>query len=156
MLGVLEGLAHAAVSGSWPLGTEPVPNADDLVRRLVEDGARKVVSLGLLTVSNGTHLHLALLHARNDLLLMSAHVHTALSSFVHVYHVGVQISPRVVAAVGRCGPGLVPGALDVTIASYDHLLLFLLVYESHFGVSIAALALKVGPTGHGHCLRLRL
>ena len=133
LLVILEGLTHSTVSGGWSLGAESVPDADDFVRWLVEDGACEVIGFGL-TVSDGTHLHLTLLHARDNLLLMSSHVYTVLSSFILVYHMGVQISPRVVTAVGRCGPGLVtgPSALDVTTASNDHLLLFLLVYESHF------------------------
>lgn len=133
LLVILEGLTHSTVSGGWSLGAESVPDADDFVRRLIEDGAGEVIGFGL-TVSDGTHLHLTLLHARDDLLLMSSHVYTALSSFILVYHMGVQISPRVVTAVSRCGPGLVtgPSALYVTTASNDHLLLFLLVHESHF------------------------
>ena len=133
LLVILEGLARSTVSRRWSLGAESMPDADDFVRRLIEYSASEVISFSL-TVSDGTHLHLTLLHARDDLLLMRAHVYTILSSFILIYHMGVQISPRVVTTVSGCGPGLVtgPSALDVTTTSYDHLLLFLLVYESHF------------------------
>lgn len=89
---ILEGLTHATVSGGWSLGAKSVADADDFVMRLIEDGACEVISFSL-PVSNGTHLHLTLLHARDDLLLMRAHVHTALSSIILVYHMGVQIPP---------------------------------------------------------------
>jgi len=61
LLVLVQLLTRLTITRSWPLCTKTMSDPNHFIRRLSEHSTVEIMGLGL-TVSNGSHLHLTLLH----------------------------------------------------------------------------------------------